>query len=104
MKFPTTTYEFSAGIALHGLSLAIPCIVVWSTAFVTRSSPVVLHAETTATTEASSKSTTTAAGRGPRAWVRAASCKMPDLTTVVASTAAGAAADSERWAVGLNVA
>ena len=31
------THQFSTGIAFHGLSLAVPCEMIWTTALVARS-------------------------------------------------------------------
>lgn len=91
-------YQFAAGIALHGLRLAVASVMVRTSTLVAGSSSVVLHAIVSA-----SESTSTAWSRGTCARCWAASCKVADLTAVV-TAASLRATNAQSWAVSLDVA
>jgi hypothetical protein len=95
------TYQLAAGIALHGLSLAVASKVVGATALVASGSTRVAAVSTAETTvEAAARSTGTTAdtrGRG-----RAVTRKVTGLAAVVAT--AVSTVETQRGTIGLNVA
>lgn len=96
-----STYQFAARIALHGLCLAVPSVVVGTATFVAcRGSVIgniVAPAKSTIATAATSN-------RWPGARGRAVARQVTDLATGIAATASRTAAEAQGWAVGLNVA
>lgn len=90
--------EFAAGIALHGLGLAIASVMVWSAALVAgrcaRNSSVGAAEATAVTT---TRSTSAASST-----VRAIASKMSDLVAGIAA-AARRTVQAQCWAVGLNM-
>jgi hypothetical protein len=98
--------KLAAGIALHGLGLAITSEVVGTSALVaggrTRA------AGKAATSAKATRVATTAHGgaatHGGADGVRACASKVTRLTTVVAATAGASASQTEGWAVSLDVA
>ena len=98
--------KLAAGVALHGLSLAIPGKVVGTTALVAGGSAGA--GETTATTEAATVATTsdgrTSTTHVDTGGVRASASQVARLAAVVATTAGSGTAQAQGRAVGLNVA
>jgi hypothetical protein len=93
--------KLAAGIALHGLGLAIPREVVWSTALIARSgarttAEAAPEAPITTPRTASSPSNSSAGGR-------AVAGQMASQTTAVAPSASSSTAQAESRAVGLDV-
>lgn len=96
--------QLAAGIALHGLSLAIAGEMVRSAALVTGSRA---SAASEAAPETSSKATATrgrANSTTSHSWVWAVAGEMAGQTTAVATSAGASSTQAESWAVGLNVA
>jgi len=93
--------ELSAGVALHGLSLAIAGEVVGSTALVAHRGTTAAKAST-ATGEATTWSTSTTSD-GSGTWSRAVTREMSSLAARVALTAARATAQAQSRAIGLNM-
>ena len=98
--------ELAAGVALHGLSLAVAGKVVGATALVAGSSPrtgkTATAAEAASESPATNRGASTAhvdAGR-----VGACASQMARLATVVAATAGSGSAQAQGRAVGLNMA
>lgn len=97
------THKFTAGIALHGLCLAVPSIVVGSSALVARCSAV--GCDTIATTAISTSETAAPSAysrTGIRGWAIARD--VAHLTTGIASTSGCSSADAQCRTVSLNVA
>lgn len=123
---PGNVAKLAASIALHGLGLAVTSKVVWTTALVTSRSTVGTGETTseTATVSATSWSSSATAGRCSSGssiggWAvalltlvngavhaeRATYCEMASLTARVAvAGTTSASAQSQSWAVGLDVA
>jgi len=102
--------ELAACITFHSLSLAVTSEVVRSTALVARSGAGSTSKSTTGN-ESSSISTTsdtnTTAGARDWPWASwgwARASQMTWLTTVVATSAGSSSAETQSWAVSLNVA
>jgi len=94
--------EFTASVALHGLSLAIACIVIRATAFVAGRSARNTGISTTETTKTATRAAAAAdlaRTCGSRIW--AVACNMASLTAGVASTSS--TTQTKSWAVGLNM-
>jgi hypothetical protein len=94
--------EFTAGVALHGLSLAIACVVIRATAFVASRSTGNTGKSTTETTITATRGAAAADGaRACGSRIGAVACNMASLTAGVASTSSTTQAKS--WAVSLNM-
>lgn len=101
---PRDVTELAAGIALHGLSLAITSKVVGTTTLVASSRARTTSETTTAVTTGEATTThgsTTAHSRTNR--VGAGASKVTGLATVVAAAASASAAQAEGRAVSLDV-
>lgn len=102
---PRDVSELAAGVALHGLSLAIPRKVVGATALVAGGSA--RPSEAAAAAKAASVATTSDGGTSPAhvdaGRVRASASQVARLTAVVATAAGPGAAQAQGGAVGLNV-
>lgn len=97
---PADVPKLAAGVALHALSLAVACVVVWSAALVASCSAghaTAIAASETATTATEATSWWSTAGR------RAVASKVTWLAARVAA-AAGGTAQTQSWAVSLDVA
>ena len=95
----TILTELAAGVALHGLSLAI-------TGEVVRSATLVASSRASAASEAAPEASVTAtgsAGTAAHSWVGAVAGKVASDTTAVAASAGSSSAQSQSRAVSLNV-
>lgn len=99
------TYQLAAGIALHGLRLAITSVVVGAATLVAGSSTVggnsVVEATAEATTEAWATRTASTRSSHARSW--AVASDVAHLTARIAAAASGASGNAQSRTVSLNV-
>lgn len=97
--------KLSAGVALHGLCLAVPSKVVGSTALVAGGRTGA--SSKTSTPKAAAISSTAdwrTPGNADRGWVGACASQVTGLTAVVATAAGTGTSEAQSRTVGLNVA
>ena len=95
-------YQFPTCVALHGLRLAVPSIVIWATTFIASCCPVVGDVCATSSVNISSSSTAGAPNRtGARIWT--VTCEVADLPTRIAAPTSGTAAQAQGRTVSLDV-
>ena len=83
----TKSYQLSACVALHGLGLAVTCIMIWPTALVACCSPVVADHSSSKATTIPAAGSTSATSVGLGIGVGAIASQVADLATSVAATA-----------------
>jgi len=100
---PGNMAQLPACVALHGLRLAVTCIVIWPTALVACCSPVVAdHSSSEAATISTTRSTsTTNIGLGIRVWAIAS--QVTNLATSIAATAGSTTVEAKSRAICLDV-
>lgn len=100
---PRDVTELAAGVALHGLSLAVSGKVVGTTTFVASGGARPTSKSATEASESASGDRSATAHGGDVRRSRTRSGKVARLTTVVASAVGTSTSQAERGAVGLNV-